>query len=58
MCDDIHTTIRDLRSKGVTVNGEPPDEGFGITVMLSLLDGVEVMLYEPHHATALQGASR
>ena len=44
MCDDIHATIRDLQSKGVKVNGEPPDEGFGITVMLGLPGGVEVML--------------
>ena len=58
MCDDIQATIRDLRSKGVKVNGEPQDEGFGITVMLGLPGGVEVMLYEPHHATALEGASR
>ena len=57
MCDDIHATIRDLRSKGVKVNGEPQDKGFGIAVMLGLPGGVEVMLYEPHHATALEGAS-
>jgi hypothetical protein len=58
MCDDIHATIHDLRSKGVNVKGEPQDEGFGITVMLGLPGGVEVMLYEPRHATALGGASR
>ena len=58
MCEDIHATIRDLRSKGVKVNGEPQDEGFGITVMLGLPGGVEVMLYEPRHPTALECASR
>jgi hypothetical protein len=36
----------------------PRNEGFGITVMLGLPGGVEVMLYEPHHATAPEGASR
>jgi hypothetical protein len=51
MCDPIHATIRDLRSKGIEVKGEPQDEGFGITVMLRLPGGVEVMLYEPRHAT-------
>jgi len=40
------------------VNGELQDEGFGITVMLGLPGGVEVMLYEPHHVTAIEGASR
>src|SRR5688572_23573634 len=50
MCDDIESTIRDLRAKGVEVKGSPVDEGYGITVTLSLPGGVEVMLYEPRHA--------
>jgi hypothetical protein len=54
MCDDIHATIRDLRQKGVKVEGEPRDEGYGITVMLGLPGGVEVMLYEPRHAMAIK----
>jgi predicted enzyme related to lactoylglutathione lyase len=53
MCDDITTTIRELRAKGIDVVGEPTDEGYGITVMLNLPGGVEVMLYEPRHATAI-----
>jgi catechol 2,3-dioxygenase-like lactoylglutathione lyase family enzyme len=56
MCDDIHATIRDLRAKGVEVKGEPEDEGFGITVMLGLPGQVEVMLYEPRHAMAIEVA--
>ncbi len=53
MRDDIHATIRDLQSNSVEVTGEPRDEGFGITVMLGLPGGVEVMLYEPRHPTAI-----
>ena len=53
MCDDIHATIRELKAKGVVVKGEPEDEGYGITVMLALPGGVEVMLYEPRHASPL-----
>ncbi len=53
MCDDIHATIRELRAKGVEVKSEPEDEGYGITVMLRLPGGVEVMLYEPRHASPL-----
>jgi predicted enzyme related to lactoylglutathione lyase len=53
MCDDINSTIRELRAKGVDVRGEPTEEGFGITVMLTLPGGVEVMLYEPRHAVAI-----
>ena len=52
MCDDIKATSKELRAKGVTVQGEPKDEGYGITVMLTLPGGVEVMLYEPRHPVA------
>ena len=52
MCDDIHKTIVELRAKGVDVVGEPKDEGYGITTMLHLPGGCEVMLYEPRHPIA------
>ena len=57
MCDDIHTTSRDLRAKGITVKGDPTDEGWGVTVMLGLPGGVEVMLYQPRHPVAISGAA-
>ena len=53
MCDDIHATIKELKAKGVKVAGEPKDEGYGITVMLNLPGGCDVMLYEPRHKTAI-----
>jgi len=53
MCDDIEGTIGELRAKGVEVEGEPEDEGWGITVMLNLPGGVKVMLYEPRHPVAI-----
>jgi hypothetical protein len=34
------------------VQGSPVDEGYGITVMLTLPGGLEVMLYEPRHPVA------
>jgi hypothetical protein len=53
MCDDIQSTIRELRGKkGVEIKGEPEDEGWGVTIMLALPGGVEVMLYEPRHPVA------
>jgi catechol 2,3-dioxygenase-like lactoylglutathione lyase family enzyme len=58
MCDDIGATIAELRAKGVEVVGEPEDEGYGITVTLRLPGGVEVMLYEPRHASPLAGVGR
>ena len=53
MCDNIYRTVEELRNKGVTIDGEPEDEGYGITVMMTLPGNVEVMLYEPRHAMAI-----
>jgi hypothetical protein len=53
MCDNIHSTITELRAKGIKIDGEPKNEGYGITVMMTLPGSVKVMLYEPRHATAI-----
>jgi predicted enzyme related to lactoylglutathione lyase len=58
MCDDIAATVRELRSKGIDVRGEPKDEGWGIRVVLALPGGVEVQLYEPRHAVAAEIAPK
>jgi catechol 2,3-dioxygenase-like lactoylglutathione lyase family enzyme len=52
MCDDIHTTIAELRAKGVEVVGEPKTERYGITTTLRLPGGCDVMMYQPFHAIA------
>ena len=52
MCDDIDRTIAELRAKGVNVDAETRDEGYGITTMMHLPGGCEVMLYEPRHPIA------
>jgi predicted enzyme related to lactoylglutathione lyase len=56
MCDDIDTTVADLRAKGVEVLGEPQDQGYGITVMLNLPGGCQVQLYQPRHPLAIEVA--
>jgi hypothetical protein len=33
MCDDIRATIAQLRPKGIQIDGEPKDEGWGINVI-------------------------
>jgi hypothetical protein len=53
MCDDIHATVGELRSKGVPVDGEPQDHGYGITVMVTLPGGLKVQIYEPRHPVAI-----
>jgi len=54
MCDDIESTITELKTKGVEVKGKPKDEGWGTTVMLGLPGGVEVMLYQAKHPIAIE----
>jgi hypothetical protein len=53
MCDDIRATAADLKEKGIDVRGEPKDLGFGIAVRAILPGGVDVLLYEPRHATVI-----
>jgi catechol 2,3-dioxygenase-like lactoylglutathione lyase family enzyme len=54
MCDDVRATVAELAAKGIEFRGEPQDEGFGIGVDMLLPGGVEVLLYEPRHASPLQ----
>ena len=49
MCDDLTRTTAELKSKGIVIPGEPKNEGWGITVMMKLPGGLEVMLYQPRH---------
>ena len=53
MCDDIHATVRDLRARGISIDGEPEDHGYGIVVMATLPGGVRVQVYEPRHPLAI-----
>jgi hypothetical protein len=53
MCDDIHATVADLRERGIEIRGEPDAAGFGVQVTMVLPGGVEVVLYEPRHITAI-----
>lgn len=53
MCDDIEQTVAELEAKGIEFRGEPEDMRFGIGVTMVLPGGVEVMVYEPRHPTAI-----
>ena len=54
MCDDIRSTMAELREKGIEFDGEPVDEGWGIGVTMLLPGGAELLLYEPRHQTAIE----
>jgi hypothetical protein len=53
MCDDLEATVEALRDKGVEVRGEPEQRRFGRAVTLHLPGGLEVLLYQPEHPTAV-----
>jgi len=53
MCRDLSATIDELRTKGIEFRGEPRDDEFGAWITMLLPGGVELMLYEPKHATPL-----
>jgi hypothetical protein len=53
MCDDIEATKAELAAKGIEFRGEPEDMGFGVGLTMVLPAGVEVLLYEPRHPTAV-----
>jgi hypothetical protein len=53
MCDDLDATVAELRAKGIEFRGEPEDQGFGIVITMVLPGGVDVLLYEPRHPTAI-----
>jgi hypothetical protein len=52
ICDDPDATIAELSAKGVHLEGEPKDEGFGITITMLLPGGTKMMLYQVRHNTA------
>jgi catechol 2,3-dioxygenase-like lactoylglutathione lyase family enzyme len=49
MCDDIHATLAELRSKGVEVSREVSDQRWGLLAAIRLPDGSELPIYEPRH---------
>jgi uncharacterized glyoxalase superfamily protein PhnB len=53
MCDDLDATIDELRAKGIVIEGEPENEGWGITTTMALPGGLDVMLYQPLHPLAI-----
>jgi Glyoxalase/Bleomycin resistance protein/Dioxygenase superfamily len=53
LCDDISATVAELRSRGVEIRGEPQDLGWGIAATMALPGGLDMILYEPRHTTAI-----
>lgn len=54
MCDDIEATIAELQAKGVEVDSEIVDQGFGLTTMITVPGAGQMMLYQARHEPAHQ----
>ena len=53
MCDDITATVAELQAKGIEFRGEPEAMGWGVGTTMLLPGGVEALLYQPRHPTAI-----
>jgi predicted enzyme related to lactoylglutathione lyase len=53
MCDDIESTMRELRDKGVAFDGSVADQPWGRVTKIVLPSGGRLGLYEPRHASPL-----
>jgi predicted enzyme related to lactoylglutathione lyase len=53
MCDDIESTIRELKEKGVEFSGPVQRVGWGLLTGIKLPGGGELGLYQPRHASPL-----
>lgn len=49
-CDDIQTTVRELRSRGVEFTEEPQDHGYGWVTHFNVPGGFNVQLYQPKYS--------
>jgi len=52
MCDDVESTMRDLRAKGVEFTQEITEERWGRVTRFRLPGGSDVGMYEPRHQRA------
>jgi catechol 2,3-dioxygenase-like lactoylglutathione lyase family enzyme len=53
MCDDMDTTVAELKGKGVEFKHEPREERWGTVTTMVFPGGVDVLLYQPKHPTAI-----
>jgi catechol 2,3-dioxygenase-like lactoylglutathione lyase family enzyme len=53
MCDDIHSTVAELKAAGVEIDEEIADQRWGLVTSLTMPGGSQLGLYEPRHASPL-----
>ena len=56
MCDDVESTVRELKGKGVEFTQPVKDTGWGLLTALKLPGGSELWLYQAKHPSPLNPA--
>jgi catechol 2,3-dioxygenase-like lactoylglutathione lyase family enzyme len=56
-CDDIETTVTELKARGVEFTGGVTDQGYGLVTHFKMPGDVEVQLYQPRYAKDKDGKS-
>jgi catechol 2,3-dioxygenase-like lactoylglutathione lyase family enzyme len=54
MCDDVHETVAQLKSKGVECSRPIQDRGWGLVTAILMPGGEELGLYQPKHPSPLR----
>ena len=49
-CDDIESTVAELKHKGVAFTRGIEDHGYGLVTYFEAPGGFEIQLYQPHYA--------
>jgi hypothetical protein len=59
-CDDIESTVADMKSRGVPFTSDVQDHGYGLVTYFTAPGGVTVQLYQPRYrkGTSRKPASR
>ena len=58
MCDDLHSTMADLKQRGVVFSQPVTEQPWGLVTSIRLPAGTELGLYEPRHPSPLTSPSR
>ena len=48
-CDDIESTVRELKAKGVEFTQVPADHGYGFVTYFNVPGGFKIQLYQPKY---------
>lgn len=53
MCDDLDATMAGLRAQGIEFPSPVEERSYGIVTTMRLPGGLDMLLYEPRHPTAI-----